>query len=107
MYLHEQQRQYIYCIYGYFREKGEWPKYRWVAEDLSNFDRKLNIQEIVKDLPDGFANSLHYKRDYDEPAVLSLAAIKECPGSEKDLESFLKTIRYFANAHFDRNADVL
>ncbi len=77
----EQQRLYVQMVYDYFREKETWPTYREIDEQLIQIDRKLDIEEIVKDLPSGFGNLLAHNHKYDEKAVLSIAAIQQCKNS--------------------------
>src|SRR5258708_1971634 len=98
----EQQRLYVQRVYDYFREKETWPTYREIDEQLIQIDRKLDIEEIVKDLPSGFGNLLAHNYKYGEKGVLSIAAIQQCKNSQEDLENFIKAIRLFADMHFKK-----
>ncbi len=107
MYLHEQQRLYIQTIFEYFRnsENAAWPTFRAIEQEFRRIDRSLDIAEISKDLPYGFAKSFASDRKLDEQAVLSLTAIRECKNSEEDLENFIKAIRFFADIYFNAMND--
>ncbi len=89
----EQQRLYLQTIFDYFREKAEWPTYRYVDKKLF-VDEGLDAKEIAASLPNGFANGFRFDSDLGNQAMLSLEAIRMCNGSEGDLANFLAAVRF-------------
>lgn len=105
MYFQEQKRLYVQTIFDFFREYARWPTYREVERNLDKIDRSLNIEFITSELPNGYANSFALQRNLNDPAILSLEAIKECQNSEKVLEDFIKAIGLFADMFYEANTD--
>src|SRR5438445_7556875 len=92
MNIQEQQRLYLQTIFDYFREKAEWPTYRYVDKKLF-VDRSLDAKEISASLPNGFANGFRFDSDLVDQAMLLLEAIRMCNDSEIELVNFLTAVR--------------
>jgi hypothetical protein len=98
MNIQEQQRLYLQTIFDYFREKAEWPTYRYVDKKLF-VDQGLDAKDISTSLPNGFANGFRFDSDLGNQAVLSLEAIRMCNGSEEDLANFLTAVRFLVEVY--------
>ncbi len=98
MNIQEQQQLYLQTIFDYFREKAEWPTYRYVDKKLF-VDQDLDAKEISASLPNGFANGFRFDSDLDNQAILSLEAIRICNGSEGDLADFLQAVRFLVEIY--------
>jgi hypothetical protein len=97
MYLHEQKRKFVQTIYDYFRENANWPTYTQLDQIFVDKDEDLDVAEISKEMPDGYANLFAHNQLWDEPTRLSLRAIYECENSEDDLNNFARSIRLFSD----------
>lgn len=100
MELSENQRLYLQTIFDYFHEHGKWPTYKHVDRKLSQIRRDLDIAEISKSLPIGFATAFAFNHDLNAPAALNIFAIYECSGSEEDLADFVKAIYYGVERYY-------
>ncbi len=100
----EQQRLYLQTIFDYFREKAEWPTYRYVDKKLF-VDEGLDAKEIAASLPNGFANGFRFDSDLGNQAMLSLEAIRMCNGSEGDLADFLTAVRFLVELYKQAEED--
>ena len=100
MNLADQQRIYLQTIFDHFHEKAEWPTYRDVEQKLISIDRSIDIKEISESLPNGFANRFPFNDILDDPAILSIEAIRTCDNSEGDLADFIKTIQFCVDRYF-------
>jgi hypothetical protein len=97
MQLQEQKRKFVQTIYDYFRENAKWPTYVQLDQIFVDEDEGLDVADISKEMADGYANLFVYSQPWEEPATLSLRAIRECKNSEEDLDNFLRSIRLFAD----------
>ncbi len=104
-YSSEDQRLYVQTVFDFFRDDARWPTYRQVEQILRKINRRLNIDDITKELPDGYANSFALHHNLDEEAILSLKAIKECQNSEEVLKDFIKAMGLFADMYYEANID--
>jgi len=103
--LNSDQRLYVQTIFDYFHEQGKWPTYKTLDYKLTRIRRDLDIEEISKSLPGGFANALSFNRDLNAPAILSVSAIYVCNGSKEDLADFVRAIRYGVERYFGAQED--
>jgi hypothetical protein len=104
MNIQEQQRLYLQTIFDYFREKAEWPTYRYVDKKLF-VDHGLDAKEISASLTNGFANGFRFDSDLSNQAILSLEAIRMCSGSEEDLANFLVAVRFLVEVYKQAEED--
>ena len=107
MELSADQRLYLQTIFDYFHEYGKWPTYRYVDRKLTQIRRDLDIEEIPKSLPLGFATAFAFNHDLNADAVLSVSAIYVCGGSEEDLEDFVKTLIFCVARYFSAEEDAV
>ncbi len=94
----DQQRLYLQTIFNSFHEKAEWPTYRSVDRKLFK-DNGIDAKEISASLPNGFANGFQFDSNFDNPAVLSIEAIRLCNGSDEDLANFLTAVRFLVERY--------
>ncbi len=98
--LNDDQRLYLQTIFDYFHEHGKWPPYKYIDRKLTQIRRNLDFAVIAKDLPMGFASAFAFNHDLNADAILSIAAISLCKGSEVDLADFIKTLIFFVERYF-------
>ena len=103
--LNDDQRLYLETIFDYFHEQGKWPTYKALDHKLTRIRRDLDIAEISKSLPMGFANVFAFNRDLDAPAILYISAIYVCTDSKEDLADFIQAIRYGVERYFGARED--
>lgn len=105
MELAEDQSLYLQNIYDYFHVHDQWPTYRHIERVLSQVRRTLDIEEIAKSLPMGFATAFAFNHDLNAEAILSISAIHLCKGSEEDLADFIKVLRFCVEKYFNAQED--
>jgi hypothetical protein len=76
-YSNEDQRLYVQTVFDFFRDYARWPTFRQVEQILRKINRRQKIDDITKELPDGYANSFALHHNLDDEAILSLKAIQE------------------------------
>jgi len=103
--LNGDQSLYVQTIFDYFHEQGKWPTYKTLDYKLTRIRRDLDIAEISKSLPDGFANAFSFNRDLNAPAILYISAIYVCNGSKEVLADFVQAIRYGVERYFGARED--
>ncbi len=107
MELSNNQRLYLQTIFDYFHEHGKWPTYRYLDRKLTQIQRDLDIEEISKSLPGGWASAFAFNRDLNADAVLSISAISICKSSEEDLTDFIRALIFCVERYFSAEEDTV
>ncbi len=107
MELSADQRLYLQTIFDYFHEHGKWPTYGYLDRKLTQIRRDLDIEEISKSLPSGWASAFAFNHDINADAVLSISAISICKSSEEDLANFIRALIFCVERYFSAEEDTI
>src|SRR6266496_4625911 len=107
MELADDQRLYLQNIYDYFHVNEQWPTYRHIERILTQVRRNLDIDEISKSLPMGFATAFAFNHDLNAEAILSISAIQLCKGSEEDIADFIKVLQFCVERYYNAQEDTV
>ncbi len=103
--LSDDQRLYLQTIFDYFHEHGKWPTYKYIDRKLIQIRRDLDIEEISKGLPTGFATAFAFNHNLNANAVLNTSAMSACNGSKEDLADFIRAIAFCVEKYFTSEED--
>src|SRR2546430_6890894 len=105
--LSKTQGLYLQTVFDYFHEHGKWPTFKYVDRRLTHIRRDLDIAEITKGLPTGFANVFAFNHDLSANAILSASAISVCNGSQEDLAAFIRVIIFCVEKYFTSEEETI
>ncbi len=98
------KKLYMQTVYDYFRKNAEWPTIRHVEKKILPTHRDFNVVEVMRSLVGSAYRGIVFS-DPSSKAYLTLEQIRQCRGSEKDLEDIAEVISYCADKYIRSDED--